>query len=161
MEKSNDVHSIYFGRLFLAFIIATVFFIMAFILAQGVAYNSYKGVVTQNNILDEFLEEMKTISMNQTCSDESLFEASEILDRIGPRIGLLEQRFGKNDLRVLEQKKIYSDLEIRHFEIVKYLNENCGGRFITILFFYSNNKKLIDESEKELGKLLVKITKKP
>ena len=147
--KKNKIVSLNYGlRLFLAVIISTIIFGIVLMTAYGVSYNNYQGVLTQSNLLEESLDKMDDIIKNQECDNKSLFIASEILDKIGPRIDLLEQRFGKNDPRVLERKKIYSDLEIKHLEIINYFNKNCDKDFITILFFYSNKRELIYESEK-------------
>jgi len=48
----------------------------------------------------------------------------------------------------VEQKKLYSELELRHFNIIKNLNEQCNANFDVIFFFYSNAGNKQDESEK-------------
>ena len=61
---------------------------------------------------------------------------------------MLEKRFGKKDSRVLEQKNLYSQLELKHFKIIKQIEEQCNENYIIILFFYSNNEPLNEESER-------------
>ena len=48
---------------------------------------------------------------------------------------------------MLEQKKFYTDLELKHSSIITFLNENCGGEFSQIFFFYSNVGDKQEESE--------------
>ena len=132
-------------RLFWAFIIATLIFVIIFVIANSVSYLNYQYIANQNNLIGESIDVLENYPAFESCDDSSLFLASEKLDEVGKNMGLLEQRFGKQDRRVLEQKKLYSILEYRHFELVKEFSENCSKDYITILFFYSN------ENEKELA----------
>jgi len=84
---------------------------------------------------------------NSVCSTSFVYEASVRLDDAGARIGLLEIRIGKDDKRVLEQKKIYSEIELKHFEIVKFLRDKCNADYLPVLFFYSNSDEFKDASE--------------
>jgi hypothetical protein len=125
-------------RLIWAFVIATGIFIIIFVIANSVSYLNYQYIVNQNNVIEEAIGVLEDYPEFDICEDSSLFLASEQLDIVGNRMSLLEQRFGKNDPRVLEQKKLYSLLEFRHFELVKEFSNKCPQNYTTIVFFYSN-----------------------
>ncbi len=57
---------------------------------------------------------------------------------MGKTLDILEDRFGKTDERVLEQKKKYAFLEVQHFLNIKKYNEECDENLTTVLFLYSN-----------------------
>jgi len=138
----------YLGRIILAFVIATVIFVSVFIIAYGVSYLNYQSISRRNNLIGTYIAELDSVLEENSCSDEILFEASGKLDEVGARLDLLEKRFGKTDVRVLEQKKLYSDLEIKHINIIKAFNEECGRNFTLLFFFYSNLGSRRDRSER-------------
>ncbi|MEM4270995.1 MAG: hypothetical protein QXO70_02775 [Candidatus Pacearchaeota archaeon] len=138
----------YIERLVLSFLIASLAMLMVFSFAYWISYKNYQGVTNRVNIVEENLLELRKLGANLSCDERILIESSKRLDEIGSKIGLLESTIGKNDLRVIEQKKLYADLEIEHFNIVRNLNYICNRSFITILFFYSNEEELRDESER-------------
>ncbi|MAG37855.1 hypothetical protein CMI45_00510 [Candidatus Pacearchaeota archaeon] len=138
----------FLGRLILTFLITTGIFILLFLFAFFVSYTNYQNIERQNNVILDSITELQTLLSDESCDDLILFKASERLDRVGTKLALLELRFGKGDKRVLEQKKLYSDLEFAHFSIVKRFNEECGKEFDTYLFFYSNEGNLNDASER-------------
>ena len=137
-------------RLILSFISATVIFITIFMVASGISYYNYQKMSKQNNIIEEYLNEMDVI-LNVSaadCGENILLRSSQILDEVGGKLNLLEKRFGKNDQRVLEQKELYSRLEVKHLEIIKTTEEKCGQNYTKIIFFYSNIKPLDEESNR-------------
>lgn len=127
-------------RLFFALVIASISFTLLFLLAYSISYLNYQGINEQNNLISGYLEDLDFYLDDVSCDDEILYEASERLDRVGSRISILEDRFGKDDERVLDQKKLYTDLEVKHFGIIKVLNERCDEDFVSVLFFYSNSE---------------------
>ncbi len=134
-------------RILVSFLFANIVFILLFLIANSVSYLNYQSIVDQNNFIEESILDLEGYLKDFICEGEILFDASRKLDDVGVRLGILEQRFGKNDKRVLEQKKFYSILEQKHFEIIKKFDENCDQNFMTILFFYSNMEDLEEESE--------------
>ncbi len=143
----------YFLRFILSFFVATVLFSLIFLSAYSVSYLNYQNIQSKNKLIQESLTRLDQIIESQSCDDEILFESSETLDRVGSQLNLLENRFGKDDFRVLEQKKIYSDLEYKHLQIIKNFNGNCNKSFQPIIFFYSNLGEKQDESE-NMGSIL-------
>jgi len=131
----------------MAFVLASIFFLLIFSVVYGASYLNYMSVKGQTNVIQGYLKEMSVFVNNSVCSTSFVYEASVRLDDAGARIGLLEIRIGKDDARVLEQKKIYSEIEIKHFEIVKFLRDECNMDYLPVLFFYSNSDEFKDASE--------------
>ena len=117
-ERKIQTRPPYLKKTFLSFFLATVLFILIFLAAYGVSYVNYKGISSENNIIEQSLIDLDSFLNGVSCTDELLVESSKRLDAVGSKINLLEKRFGKNDDRVLEQKKLYTDLEIKHFQII-------------------------------------------
>ena len=124
-------------RLFWAFLIATLVFTGIFLFAYSVSYLNYQYIANQNNLIEESIIEIEKY-LEEDCNASLVLQASEKLDVVGVRLDMLEKKFGKTDYRVLEQKKLYSVLEKRHFDIIQKFNENCGANYSTVFFFYSN-----------------------
>lgn len=143
----------YLKSLILAFIIGTTLFIAIFGIANYVSYSAYQRTSTQTNIIERQIGELSDFLNESNCENDLLFESSRRLDDAGSKIGLIEREFGKNDKRVLEQKKLYTELEYNHFKIVKKINERCREDYDIIFFFYSNKKDYEDSSE-EMGYIL-------
>jgi len=82
------------------------------------------------------------------CMSPSLL--SENLDELGAKLSYLETNYDKNDPKILELKKPYTLLEVRHYLTMKRMVERCDSKNYTlILFFYSNAPEFIAESEKQ------------
>jgi hypothetical protein len=145
--------------LILSFIIATVIFVDVFFIAHAVSYFNYQGIKTKNNILVEYINLADERLNNFVCDNKLMEESSLSLDEISIKLSLLEKRFGKDDLRVLEQKKLYSELENLHYELIKEFEKNCGLDFISVLFFYNNEREFEDESER-MGFILTSFKQK-
>jgi len=72
------------------------------------------------------------------------------------KISDLEKALGKDDWRVLTQKKIYSLAQINHYLVFKKQIENCGLNKKILFFFYNNSKEKLRESE-VIGELITSI----
>ena len=95
----------------------------------------------ENLQLEEyFLEE-------EICQSPKLL--TESLDELGTKLGYLESQYSKDDSRIIDLKKPYSLLEIRHYLAMKRRAERCNSNDSLILFFYSNDPEYIDESEQQ------------
>lgn len=139
----------YLRRLFFAFLLTNLLFLFIFVFSYSVSYLNYERIVDQNKVIQGYIDKIDMGLNQSTCSYGLLFETSEKLDYVGNNLEVLEKRFGSEDYRVVEQKTLYSQLEEKHFEIVKYLNDKCNSSFITILFFYSNDNQHFEDSRFE------------
>lgn len=131
----------------IALLLATMLFGSTFLVAHIVSYYNYREIQTSTNIMQNYLSELSNAQQSLSCTSSAIAFSSEYLSQAGTRISLLETRFGKHDRRVLEQKEIYSMLEYEHFLLVRRLNQQCNGTYVTALFIYSNDED--DESESE------------
>lgn len=144
-------------RAVLSFIIALFVIIIAFSVGYAVSFFNYQRVLTiQNDIKTNILTTQLSQDLLQGCNNDTFSFFSSQLDQAGTLIGILEDRFGKEDPNVLEQKKQYMLLEIQHFIAVKNYAKTCNKTIDTILFFYSNSKEGSEEGQ-EIGKILANI----
>lgn len=126
-------------RLLISFIVACAVFVGVFSFAYSVSYLNYQQTVYYNHVINSSLNELRILSSNNSCEYEAFVEASSLLDVIAGRISLLEERLGKTDSRVLEQKRYYSEMQLEHLNMVNKYNNRCGTGFKVLLFFYSNS----------------------
>jgi len=139
-------------RMILAFLIAVFLFsfgIFMGYIAKGVLEQSVSDIEqeTRNEILTlETLRDL--IGQNSSCDTSNLDFVSQRLDYVGQLITTLEVRKGKFDSNVLEMKKLYSILEVRHILLTTESNQRCGSNYSEIFFFYSNQKECTDEVQK-------------
>jgi hypothetical protein len=144
MKQDN---SIYLRRYIYSFFIATFLFIIIFAIADSFTRISYDRNARESEVIRSYISDLDGYLREQTCSDQLMFYASSKLDNVGNRIDLLEKRFGKSDPRVITQKKQYAELQHAHYLIVKRLNKNCGAKFLTIIYFYTQAKEESDANE--------------
>ncbi len=146
-------------RYLLAFIIATVLFIMGFLITHSIAFFEYSRISNLQRDLsyDIFQDKiMHSLFDYDICEKGFLNEISADLGHQGRIIDDLEKKLGKNDKNVLAQKKFYTLVELEHFEFIQQLNLECNFSIPIILFFYSNEKDDIKESE-NVGDLLTAV----
>lgn len=142
------------GRFVLSFLLATGIFLMVFSFSYAVSYFNYQALSNQANSLELSIAELDKILSNFECDSSLLVESSESFDNAANDLSLLEKRFGKHDYRVLEQKKLYSELQYRHFLITQRFNQECKTSFFTVLFFYSNNDSRLEDLSERTGYIL-------
>lgn len=143
-------------RYILAFLIGTFIFVNGFVLTYAISYFEYQRISDiQGKVSYQiFQDKLKYSFFNgDVCFNNSLREVSEDLRFQGKIIDDLEKKFGKNNEKVLFQKKFYTLIELEHFEFIKEINKKCNLSTSIILFFYSNEDEDIDKSE-DVGKLL-------
>ena len=140
-----------------SFILTIIIFVIIFLIAYTSSYLNYQRIYYENSLIKDNLIFLDRLFIEfedeKNCSNKLLLESSEKLDFVGDLINTLEFRLGKNDKRVLEQKKLYSALELNHYKIIKKLNSVCNENFVTIFFFYSNDKPY-DELSKRTSAIL-------
>jgi len=139
-----------------AFIISTAIFAMIILVSYSISFVEVQRVSGMQNSLaySIFQDSLDYSLFNQSvCSNESYEKLSSDLGTQGSIISDLEQKFGKNNQQVLEEKKFYTLVELEHFQFVQTMNKECSFRINTILFFYSNSQKEVSKSEK-LGEIL-------
>ncbi|MFW6283287.1 MAG: hypothetical protein ACOC1P_04520, partial [Minisyncoccales bacterium] len=90
---------------------------------------------------------------NEKCSQETFNKITQDLYENGQIMGELENKFGKDHDIVLQRKRFYSLVEVEHLDFLQLYEEKCDFEANYILFFYSNDEKKVDLSNKA-GRLL-------
>lgn len=154
MEKDRPIQSK--KRYLFAFLIGTAIFILVFFISYYVSYLEFQRisnfqVETAFTIFEDKLNYV--LFGEDICSEQAFQKISLDLGFQGRIIDDLEQKLGKQDERVLFRKEFYTLIELEHLEFIKMMKEKCDAKINTILFFYSNEKKDIENSE-NLGVIL-------
>ncbi len=143
-------------RYLLAFLIGTLIFINGFAVTNiilSIQFNRISQFQDQTSFAifeDKLNYRLFDIDI---CEIDNFNKISQALGYQGKSITDLEEKFGKNNKKVQFRKIFYSLVELEHFEFINEINKKCEKDFLTILFFYSNEGRDIDKSEKA-GKLL-------
>ena len=148
----------YMGLVFISFVIATIIFIVVFLFAYSVSYYKYQSIFKSQEKIKlalDYMEVQKEFVLSK-CDFSSLYLVGKDLDEMGSIIGILEDRFGKTDPKVVQTKEGYSLLELKHFEFITEFSKKCSNPIDTVLFFYSNDKNMADDSDK-IGYILTRI----
>ncbi len=146
---------LYILRILISFVIATVLFLSGFFVSNLISQEKYDDISFSQEELryQLFSLELQREILSSSCDNFDYSRFSQELGEMGGYLTILEERLGKKDKRVLEQKKVYSMLEVQHFLFIKDYNENCDDDFTTILFFYSNEALYLDKATR-LGFIL-------
>jgi hypothetical protein len=152
--ENREGNKISTSRAIIAFFIAIFVLVVAFFSGYLVSYMNYQRVSSiQDTLKTDILSTELSGQFLTNCNIDALSTFSENLDKAGSFISILEDKFGKNDTNVIEQKKQYTLLEIQHFLVIKNYIKNCNSSINTILFFYSNSVNNGDDAER-IGKIL-------
>lgn len=148
--KNQVTRPPYLGKLIIAFILGTLIFCSVFLLGYTISYYKMQSTaLVQEDLRYQLLSmNIEQELLGNSCKDFDPSRFSNERNRVGAIIGLLEERLGKENAQVLEQKKIYSILEGNHFLYIKQHNENCNNTVPFLLFFYSNKGPYKDEAQK-------------
>ena len=73
-----------------------------------------------------------------SCSDITSNFLSKELAILGDKLAYTEENRGSDDSEVLNLKKYYSLLQIKDFLLMQKVNERCGGKTLSVMYFYSN-----------------------
>jgi hypothetical protein len=141
----------------LAVVITLFIFISGFIIGDYVAYKKAATLDGSQKAISSLLKlsEIKGETLiNETggycnLSWEDIW--SEKVE-IGEILFALERKLGKTNPEILEQKKIYNEVQYYTLKLVNSINERCGYNWTIIVFFYTNEKEARPE-EFEKGEL--------
>lgn len=80
---------------------------------------------------------------------------SEELGSLAAKLSYMEENLGDSNPDVVSLKKYYSLLQIKDYLLVRQVQQKCGVKPITIIYFYSNNGDC--EDCKKEGYVLTKL----
>jgi hypothetical protein len=133
-----------------AFAIATLMFVVG--LFVGATFVNQK--IAKINTMEEAMKfdlasvELQDMLIRQEpCSPIASFE--EELADMESKISYMEDQLGKKDAKVIDLKKYYSIIELKHYLLMNERKGKCGGNYSLILFFYSNADEALLDSEKQ------------
>ena len=146
-------------KVLLAFLVAILLFSSGLLIGYSVSYFKFQDIYRSQesiryNILSADLEK----NFIASCNPDVFSTISSELDEMGNVIDILEERFGKQDAQVIEQKKRYTLLEVQHFLTMKDYSKQCSNEINLVIFFYSNSDLYKNQAEK-IGYILNSIKK--
>lgn len=128
-----------------------------YILTLGITLIIFFGaLVISNKFSTERLAEIKAIEGNismDILASETQFALlkdssckaidhssafSEELNTLSQKLAYMEDDLGPKNAEVIDLKKYYSLLQVKDYLLVKQVQEKCGVKPITIIYFYSN-----------------------
>ncbi len=139
-----------------SFVIGTLIFISGFLITNQIIYRQEAAVLEKN--LNDFylLFELgieSDLFSKDVCSINFTEKAEQSFYYHRKLITDLEETLGKEDKRVLLQKKIYNIAQAQHYLLKSAQNQKCGKDYTLVLFFYSNEGENLKSSEK-IGSML-------
>lgn len=145
-EKKYD-----FNKYVASFAIATLIFVIGLIVGN---YFGQQNISKINAVENDLKLDIMSLELQDTLlrQDPCSFSASSLeynLEDLESRINMMETQLGKTDKDVLELKKYYSLLEIKHYLLMSERKDKCGANYSLVLFFYSNTEGNILNSEKQ------------
>ncbi len=133
------------GRLVLRLVLSAIMSIVIFAVGFLLGAQLFQSKISQLQATQDELQ-VDTISLEiesqllseSPCSSASLVELAKRMEQLGPKIDFLEKQSRTEEL--VNLKKYYSLLEIKHWLAIRNTNKNCNADFVPILYFYSNSE---------------------
>lgn len=111
--------------------------------------NEIKNIESQISIDISASETQFSLLSELSCRDISSEFLSKELATLGDKLSYTEESRGSNNAEVLNLKKYYSLLQIKDFILMQKINERCGGKNLSIMYFYSNIENDCKDCERE------------
>jgi len=153
MEKTN--RKVNYEVYLIAILLAAMLFIAGIFIVDYFSYKKLEDVSVYQKAISAFLvmSEIKFNTFNESFSEYCDLSWEDVWYEkveVGNLLTILESKLGKNDPAIIEQKKMYNEIQYRTFKIVDNINKNCSKGWDIILFFYTNDKKSGDYERSEL-----------
>jgi hypothetical protein len=137
---------VHYEAYLIAVLLASLFFISGMFVVDYFSYNELKDISVYQKAISAFLaiSELKGETLDAQISNYCELSWEDVwLEKVevGNLLVILESKLGKDDPAILEQKKIYNEIQYRTFYLVNKINNNCTKNWDIILFFYTNDKK--------------------
>src|SRR3989344_7589404 len=118
-------------------------------------YFSQKKINEIKNIesriaVDILASEMQFSLLSElSCREISSSFLSKEISILGDKLSYMEENRGSKDTEVINLKKYYSLLQIKDFLLMQKIKERCGGKTLSIMYFYSNLEDTCPDCQKE------------
>ncbi len=143
----------------LAFIITAMVFLGALIISNRSSESRLAEVkLIENKIALDILSSETQFALLRESSCKSIDHStafSEELSNLARKLSYMEENLDDDNIEVLNLKKYHSLLQVKDYILVKQVNEKCGIKPITIIYFYSNKGDC--EDCKRMGYVLTKL----
>jgi len=134
---------------FIALVISVLVFSVGLLVGAQISQGTTAEVQKQLEELQSQNREMELLAVLQTSFPDASGSFCEFYSNqmekfgkqtadFGNRLDFLERKRGRTDASVQELKTEYSTMEVRDFLLMKQVNEKCGKKTPTILYFYTN-----------------------
>lgn len=101
----------------------------------------------ENNISLDILSSETQFALLKESSCKAIDHStafSEELNELAQKLSYTEETLGDKNTDVLNLKKYYSLLQTKDYLLIGKVNEKCGTKPITIIYFYSNRGDCVD-----------------
>lgn len=143
----------------LAFAITAAVFVGALIISNKFSAQRIAEIkAIENNISMDILSSETQFALLKESSCKAIDHSSafsEELNELSQKLSYMEDSLGAENSEVISLKKYYSLLQVKDYLLVKQVQEKCGVKPITIIYFYSNTGDC-DECARE-GYVLTKL----
>lgn len=149
----NGVNSnVEFNKYVASFAVATLLFIIGIVIGNYLAEEKISKITQMESNLEFDITSMEIQNLlfsENPCYTAAITGLEEKLRDTERKISFMEGQWGKDNEGVIKLKKYYSLLEIKHYLSMEKRRKECNMSYSMILFFYSNTKDKIAESERQ------------
>jgi hypothetical protein len=155
MKEKREIQK---KKVFISLVIAIILFLIGFFLGYVINYSNYQTIIlSQESIKYSLLSiEVEKELLSESCENFNPSLEDSELTKIREKISIMEENLGKSNKKVIEQKKYYSLLQVKHFLLIKEYNKKCSEKYPTLIFFYSNKEEYLFEAER-IGRTITAI----
>lgn len=126
----------------LAFVVTALVFFGALLISNRFSEKRIEEIKSiENNIALDILASETQFALLKESSCKAVDHRtafSEELNNLAQKLSYMEEDLGEGSKEVLDLKKYYSLLQVKDYLLVGKINEKCGIKPITIIYFYSN-----------------------
>lgn len=135
------------NRYLISFLIASLFFVLAFWGSSKIAQDKLNTVQQiQNKIATDILSSETRFALLRTSTCEHVVEDNDFerqltseLNDFARRVKFMESQVGQQDERLINLKEQYSLLQIKDLILIRELATRCGTETVTVLSFHDLN----------------------
>lgn len=126
----------------LAFVVTALVFFGALLISNRFSQKRIEEIKSiENNIALDILASETQFALLQESSCRAVDHRtafSEELNNLAQKLSYTEENLGDKNKEVIDLKKYYSLLQVKDYLLIGKINEKCGIKPITIIYFYSN-----------------------
>jgi hypothetical protein len=132
-----------YKNVLLAFVLASLVFLLGILVGGYIAnkqYESIDGFISDLRLQTMSLESQFNLVAGDPCKAMNTSYLGEELSVLNNRLDHLEGIYGTDDASIIQMKRYYSLLQIRHWLFFREARKVCNESVELVLFFYSNER---------------------